>query len=99
MSLKLLSPMRWLATHYPQVPFERYADDVIAHCRTERQAQEMRKAIAARLQSCGLELHPEKTKIVYCKDDSRKRTYPNETFDFLGYSVLQKHTDKEFIMN
>jgi len=77
---------RWLATHYPQVPFERYADDVIAHCRTERQAQEMRKAIAARLQSCGLELHPEKTKIVYCKDDSRKKTYPNEKFDFLGYT-------------
>jgi RNA-directed DNA polymerase len=77
---------RWLAAHYPQVPFERYADDVIAHCRTERQAQEMRKAIAARLQSCGLELHPEKTKIVYCKDDSRKKTYPNETFDFLGYA-------------
>jgi RNA-directed DNA polymerase len=77
---------RWLAVHYPQVPFERYADDVIAHCRTERQAQEMRKAIAARLQSCGLELHPEKTKIVYCKDDSRKKTYPNETFDFLGYA-------------
>ncbi len=60
--------------------------DVIAHCRTERQAQEMRKAIAARLQSCGLELHPEKTKIVYCKDDLRKKTYPNETFDFLGYT-------------
>jgi RNA-directed DNA polymerase len=77
---------RWLAAHYPQVPFERYADDVIAHCRTERQAQEMRKAIAARLQSCGLELHPEKTKIVYCKDDSRKKTYPNEKFDFLGYT-------------
>jgi RNA-directed DNA polymerase len=77
---------RWLAAHYPQVPFERYADDVIAHCRTERQAQEMRKAIAARLQSCELELHPEKTKIVYCKDDSRKKTYPNETFDFLGYA-------------
>jgi RNA-directed DNA polymerase len=46
------------------VPFERYADDVIAHCRTEKEAQEMRKAIAARLQSCGLELHPEKAKIV-----------------------------------
>jgi RNA-directed DNA polymerase len=77
---------RWLAAHYPQVPFERYADDVIAHCRTEKGAQEMRKAIAARLQSCGLELHPEKTKIVYCKDDSRKKTYPNEKFDFLGYT-------------
>jgi hypothetical protein len=37
--------------------------------------------------------------IIYCKDDSWKKTYPNEKFDFLGYSVLQKHTDKEFIMN
>ena len=77
---------RWLAAHYPQVPFERYADEVIVHCRTEKEAQEMRKAIAARLQSCGLELHPEKTKVVYCKDDSRKKTYPNEKFDFLGYT-------------
>jgi RNA-directed DNA polymerase len=77
---------RWLAAHYPQAPFERYADDVIVHCRTEKEAQEMRKAIAARLQSCGLELHPEKTKVVYCKDDSRKKTYPNEKFDFLGYT-------------
>jgi RNA-directed DNA polymerase len=76
---------RWLAENYPQVPFERYADDAIVHCRTERQAQEMRKAIAERLRSCGLELHPEKTKIVYCKDDSRKGTYSNESFDFLSY--------------
>jgi RNA-directed DNA polymerase len=90
---------RWLAANYPQVPFERYADDVIVHCRTEKEAQEMRKVLAERLQSCGLELHPEKTKIVYCKDDFRKRTYPNEKFDFLGYSVLQKHTEKEFAMN
>jgi RNA-directed DNA polymerase len=83
---------RWLAAQYPQVPFERYADDVIAHCRTERQAQEMRQTIAARLQSCGLELHPEKTKIVYCKDDSRKKTYPNETFDFLGYAFRPRRS-------
>jgi RNA-directed DNA polymerase len=83
---------RWLAAHYPQVPFERYADDVIVHCRTEKEAQEMRKAIAARLQSCGLELHPEKTKVVYCKDDSRKKTYPNEKFDFLGYTFRPRRS-------
>jgi len=84
---------RWLAAHYPQVPFERYADDVITHCRTEKEAQEMRKAIAERLQSCGLELHPEKTKIVYCKDDFRKRkNYPHETFDFLGYSFQPRRS-------
>lgn len=83
---------RWLAANYPQVTFERYADDGIVHCRTERQAQEVRKAIAARLQNCGLELHPEKTKIVYCKDDLRRRTYPNEKFDFLGYSFRPRRS-------
>ena len=59
-------------------------------CRTERQAQEMKQAMAERLQTCGLELHPEKTKIVYCKDDFRKSTYPNEKFDFLGYTFSAK---------
>jgi RNA-directed DNA polymerase len=83
---------RWLAANYPQVPFERYADDVIAHCRTERQAQEVRKAIEERLRSCGLELHLEKTKIVYCKDDLRRRTYPNEKFDFLGYTFRPRRS-------
>ena len=83
---------RWLAAHYPQVPFERYADDVIAHCRTETQAQDMRNAIAARLQSCELELHSEKTKVVYCKDDFRKKTYPNEKFDFLGYGFQPRRS-------
>ena len=79
----------------PQLRFERFADDAIVHCRTEAEAQEMRAAIAARMRDCGLELHPEKTKIVYCKDDDRRGTYSNEKFDFLGYSVLQKYTGKE----
>ena len=57
---------RWMAGRYPQVPFERYADDAIVHCRTEMEAQGVRAAIAARMRECGLELHPEKTKIVYC---------------------------------
>ena len=83
---------RWLAANYPQVQFERYADDVIVHCRTERQAQELREAIAERLRACGLELHPEKTKIVYCKDDLRRRTYRNEKFDFLGYTFQPRRS-------
>ena len=77
---------RWMAKQYPQMSFERYADDAIVHCRAEREAQEVRAAIAARLQECGLELHPEKTKVVYGKDDDRRKTYPNEKFDFLGYT-------------
>ena len=69
---------------YPQRPFERYADDAIVHWRTETAAQEVRRAIAERMQECRLELHPDKTKIVYCKDDDRRGTYPNEQCDFLG---------------
>lgn len=76
---------RWMTEHFPQVPFERYADDAIVHCRTEKQAQMIRKAIAKRLLSCGLELHPEKTRIIYCKDDLRKGRHTDEKFDFLGY--------------
>ncbi len=76
---------RWMATYYPSVPFERYADDVIVHCRTEWQAKAIRKAIAKRLLDCGLELHPEKTRIIYCKDDLRKGRHTDEKFDFLGY--------------
>ena len=75
-----------------ELPFERYADDAIVHCRTEVEAQQVRAAIAARLRECGLELHPEKTKIVYCKDDDRRRTYPNEKFDFLGYTFRPRRS-------
>jgi RNA-directed DNA polymerase len=75
---------RWMAKRYPQLPFERFADDAIVHCRAEVEAQEVRATIAERLKECGLELHPEKTKIVYCKDEDRRRTYPNEKFDFDG---------------
>jgi RNA-directed DNA polymerase len=62
------------------------------HCRTEAQAQDVRAAIAACRRECGLELHPEKTKIVYGKDDNRGRTYPNETFDFLGYTFRPRRS-------
>ena len=76
----------WMQRNYPQLRFERYADDVIVHCRTEKQAQEVKEAIARRMQECRLELHPEKTKIVYCKDDDRRERYAQEKFDFLGYT-------------
>jgi RNA-directed DNA polymerase len=83
---------RWITVKYPQVPFERYADDAIVHCKTETEAQEVRAAIATRLGECGLELHPEKTRIVYCKDDDRRRRYPNEKFDFLGYTFQARRS-------
>ena len=77
---------RWMDREFPDCPFERYADDVIAHCASEQQARDLRAAIAERLGSFGLELHPEKTKIVYCKDASRRRTSEHTSFDFLGYT-------------
>ena len=73
----------WMQRTYPHLPFERDAEDAMVHCRTEAEAQEVRAAMAARLQECGLELHPEKTKIVYCKDDDRQGTYLHEKFDVL----------------
>jgi RNA-directed DNA polymerase len=83
---------RWMQRTYPQLPFERYADDAIVHCRTEAEAQEVQRAIAVRMQECRLELHPEKTKIVYGKDDDRRGTYPNEQFDFLGYTCRPRRS-------
>jgi hypothetical protein len=69
---------------YPHLRFARYADDAIGHGRTETEAQEVQRAIALRMQECRLALHPEKTKIVYGKDDDRQGTSLNEKFDFLG---------------
>jgi RNA-directed DNA polymerase len=75
----------WLKRNYPQCPFEHYADDAVIHCKTEAEAQELKIASGKRLEECGLQMHPDKTKIGYCKDDSRKREYPDMKFDFLGY--------------
>jgi RNA-directed DNA polymerase len=82
----------WMRQTYPAVAFERYADDVIVHCQSEEQAQAVKRAIAARLARCKLELHPDKTKIVYCKDDKRRGSYPNEKFDFLGYTFRARRS-------
>lgn len=75
----------WLRRKYPQVPFERYADDMIVHCRTLEQAQVLRREIEERLAACNLELHPQKTKIVFCKDYKRRGSHEHEKFNFLGY--------------
>ncbi len=79
------------STH-PDVPFERYADDIVAHCRTETQAQQVLSHIKRRLAQCRLEVHPEKTHIVYCKDDDRPGQYPTEQFTFLGYTFRARRS-------
>lgn len=76
----------WMQRIFPSVPFERYADDAIVHCRSERQARMVLEAIRRRFEQCGLELHPTKTRIVYCKDDDRRGEYEHVAFDFLGYT-------------
>jgi RNA-directed DNA polymerase len=75
----------WIARTHPELPWCRYADDGLVHCRTEQEAHALKAELQARLAECRLELHPTKTKIVYCKDGKRKRKYPNVQFDFLGY--------------
>jgi RNA-directed DNA polymerase len=76
----------WMGREFPNIPFERYADDVICHCRSEAQATRLKNAIEQRFATCSLTLHPQKTKIAYCKDDRRQGIYPVVQFDFLGYS-------------
>jgi RNA-directed DNA polymerase len=76
----------WMGREYPGCPFERYADDIVAHCDSEAQARELRDSIARRLGALGLELHPGKTKVVYCKDTGRRETSEHVSFDFLGYT-------------
>jgi RNA-directed DNA polymerase len=82
----------WMAKHHPGVPFERYADDVVAHCRTEAHAHFVRNSIEKRMLQCKLQLHPEKTKIVYCKDDIRRGEYSITKFDFLGYTFRARRS-------
>jgi len=75
----------WMGRAHPDLPWCRYADDGLVHCRSEREAEAVKATLQARLAGCGLEMHPTKTKIVYCNDGKRKGRYPNVTFDFLGY--------------
>ena len=76
----------WMKREFPNVQFERYADDILVHCRSEQQAGAVLEAIRGRFLQCGLELHPTKTRIVYCKDDNRPGDHEHITFDFLGYT-------------
>jgi group II intron reverse transcriptase/maturase len=76
----------WMDREFPDIPFERYADDAICHCRSEAQALELHQALKQRFAECLLQLHPQKTKIVYCKDANRTGTYPVRSFDFLGFT-------------
>lgn len=80
----------WLRIKYPQCPFERYADDSVIHCQSKEQAEQLKEALQERLKACGLEMHRDKTRIVYCKDEDRNKSYPHVSFDFLGYTFRSR---------
>ena len=83
---------KWLEQTDSTVNFTRYADDVIVHCRSKEHAEQILQQINQRMNNIDLELHPEKTKIVYCKDYRRQEKYPIVKFDFLGYSFQPRTT-------
>jgi group II intron reverse transcriptase/maturase len=93
---------KWMERHFPEIPFERYADDVICHCISEKQAKYLLDTIRCRLAECRLELNMQKTKIVFCKDSYRNGSYANESFDFLGFTFrprLSKSRNGRYFVN
>lgn len=83
---------QWMQREHPSTPFERYADDAVCHCQTEAQAHALRETLDKRMKAIGLELHPDKTRIIYCKDDDRRGGYPDTRFDFLGYTFRPRRS-------
>ena len=83
---------KWMERNYSQVPFCRYADDGVVHCRSEAEALRLWKILAARFGKYNLELHQEKTRIVYCKDDTRRDESPYTSFDFLGFTFRPRRS-------
>jgi RNA-directed DNA polymerase len=76
----------WMARNFPDVPFERFADDAVVHCVSQQQAEQVRAAIEDRMVKVGLRLHPDKTKIVYCQDANRRGCAEHTSFTFLGFT-------------
>src|SRR5882724_493524 len=77
---------KWMTKNHPRVPFERYADDAVLHCVSRAQAERLAKDLENRMTEVGLALHPDKTRIVYCKDEKRKLAYEHTSFTFLGFT-------------
>ena len=86
----------WMNKHYPSNPFERYADDIIVHCNSKEEAEQLLSSIRERLSGFDLELHPEKTKLVYCKNYLRKEQHEHNSFTFLSYSFQPRSKPNTF---
>jgi RNA-directed DNA polymerase len=76
---------KWMAREFPGCPYERYADDSVVHCVSKAQAEKVLAAITKRVSEVGLRLHPDKTRLVYCKDGKRRGRHEHTSFTFLGY--------------
>jgi group II intron reverse transcriptase/maturase len=84
----------WMAREFPDCPFERYADDAVVHCCSEARARQVLAALEQRMNEVGLRLHPDKTKIVYCRDDNRRGPWNGPvSFDFLGFTFRARSMD------
>lgn len=83
---------KWMEINYPYISFCRYADDGVVHCKTEAQVKMIRRVLEERFRECKLEIHPEKTRMVYCKDDDRQNKYSNTSFDFLGFTFRPRRS-------
>ena len=86
----------WLRRNHPSIQFARYADDAVVHAGSLHEAEVLLTAIGERLAECGLELHPQKTKIVYCKDSDRRGTHEHTSFDFLGYTFRPRRAKNRY---
>ena len=84
----------WMARTHPDLPWCRYADDGLVHCRTEQEAENLKVELQARLAECHLEMHPTKTRVAYCKNGNVKSNYPNVQFDFLGYCFRPRRAQR-----
>jgi RNA-directed DNA polymerase len=87
---------KWMEKEHPKNPWARYADDAVTHCRTKEEAEQLLEQLRERFRQCKLELHPDKTRIVYCKDDDRKGDHTEIKFDFLGYTFRPRRSKNRF---
>ncbi|HUS89263.1 MAG TPA: group II intron reverse transcriptase/maturase [Desulfosporosinus sp.] len=87
---------KWMERNQPQNPWARYADDAVVHCRTRIEAEKLHHRLSQRLKECGLELHPDKTRIVYCKDDNRSENHAETSFDFLSYTFQPRRAKDRY---
>jgi len=86
---------RWVSENLPGVPFCRYSDDGVLHCKSKAQAEMVIQKLGERFRECGLELHPDKTQIVYCWDSNRKEEHPVNQFTFLGFAFCSRGAKKK----